>query len=574
MEGKQLVSTIRECIFPQHVEGKRVQQLPLAQRDDQNWRMAFNFPRGLDSEAQDYTVFQRTAEQPQDDQHSYEDIKTRPECLSMTEWVLLLWSSLGSSLLFLEALGSSLFLPIIPALVRELGPEKSSASATAWVGLLVGAYYAGRSSVLAAASFKHGRRSSLADDLEVEDSVSLQEQMVRLQSPPRLLRACVALAFSVTMYVASGLTTVGRQHEAVKSIEGQLWRLAAFRLVGGALSAAHRILGRGCLNECTISSNSSHQTGLRTEVVASGEAHKLMHVASGGRLCGLVVGCAVAGALFSPGSARPIHLLGIAGAVAHLPSWVLLVLIWRSGRGGGGGRGQGGWSAISNSNGYDTVRGTPGGSDAEVELIERSAWSGGGADVSGSGKHGAMSGVPVESAGSGSEPGGVGDELAVPGRYLRGCKGDLEEAERRWRLTLEWRSRERIDEVRVFCLRRRNGEVVHVFSSMTKAARDGSSEYFAAPLGIFRRTSESCKVNTLSVSYNAIDHFRLLLVPLCTTKRFWVTCMCFRDAICDSCGQCDAPGAKVARHYHFSLRNNTIGIYSDIHADRLSRSTV
>lgn len=36
----------------------------------------------------------------------------------------------------------------------------------------------------------------------------------------------------------------------------------------------------------------------------------------------------------------------------------------------------------------------------------------------------------------------------VPDRYLRGCKGDPVEAARRWKLTLEWRAAERVDEVR------------------------------------------------------------------------------------------------------------------------------
>lgn len=36
----------------------------------------------------------------------------------------------------------------------------------------------------------------------------------------------------------------------------------------------------------------------------------------------------------------------------------------------------------------------------------------------------------------------------VPDRYLRGCQGDPVEAARRWKLTLEWRAAERVNEVR------------------------------------------------------------------------------------------------------------------------------
>ena len=37
------------------------------------------------------------------------------------------------------------------------------------------------------------------------------------------------------------------------------------------------------------------------------------------------------------------------------------------------------------------------------------------------------------------------NEEILPDRYIRGCDGDMEEAQRRWNATLAWRREERVD---------------------------------------------------------------------------------------------------------------------------------
>lgn len=39
------------------------------------------------------------------------------------------------------------------------------------------------------------------------------------------------------------------------------------------------------------------------------------------------------------------------------------------------------------------------------------------------------------------------DELVIPSRYIRGCQGDMEEAEKRWRETLQWREEQNVDQI-------------------------------------------------------------------------------------------------------------------------------
>lgn len=323
-----------------------------------------------------------------------------------------LWNALGSSLFFLDSLGGAVVLPVLPALVGEVGVESPAAS-TAWVGLLVGAYYAGRSGSIGAA--------------RLFSSASSTTMAPPVPSPPAV---GVVLMLSAATYLACGLT-VGRHTAAA------LWWLVAFRLLAGMLAAADRALAWGCLDLSGPAAAAASGTRSPQESV--------------GAVGGLVLGCAVAGALFSAGHARPMLRLCIVATVAHVPAWVVVVLLWRKGGGFGGGCG-----AVADSTGYATVGGTPGGSDAEVELMRRPPW--GARDNGDERRHateaaptGSQAGVSSE-AGTGPASRGVGGELRIPGRYLRGCQGDEVEAERRWRLTLDWRAKERIDEVRFVLL--------------------------------------------------------------------------------------------------------------------------
>lgn len=340
------------------------------------------------------------------------------------------WNALGLSFCFLDALGGALFLPVLPTLVGELGVV-SPASNAAWVGLLVGAYYAGRSAALGAARLISSASS---------DTVSVASPT------PSPLRVGAALALSSTVYLACGVA-IGREAEAGLPL------LAVLRLASGVLAAAHRALGLGCIDRA-----------------GQGGDIRESRTASAGVLGGLLAGSVAGGVLFSPGDARPALFLCIAAVIAHVPSVVALVLLLRR---AGASVGDGGdWSTIGAASGYATVRGVLGGSEGEAELMRRQSWT---SRDSGNGRRDAAAvavaaaaaaevemGVAVvttAAAGAGGvgangEPasGQVGGEIEIPGRYMRGCKGDKVEAERRWRLTLEWRARERVDEVGPCCL--------------------------------------------------------------------------------------------------------------------------
>lgn len=332
-----------------------------------------------------------------------------------------LWNLLGWTLCFLDTLGGALFLPVLPALVQELGSSSSPASTAAWVSVLASAFFASRSGSLGA--------------LRWFSSASSSTVAVPKPSP---VRVGVLLVLSASLYLVCGLT-VKRNSEG-----GSLWWLSALRALAGVLAAAHRALGCGCLN----------QTGAASMTLVRKPRHESSAVS-------LLVSFTLASALFNPHRSRPTLELCLAAAVVHAPACVALVLLWQ--RNPGRGR------AVADATGYSTVRGTPGGSDAELELMGRQPW---GARDSGDGRRGsdvlavttaAASGGAAGTAAAaapaadgavsdrgevGIAPGKVEGEIVVPGRYLRGCKGDVLEAERRWRLTLDWRAKERVDEVR------------------------------------------------------------------------------------------------------------------------------
>lgn len=334
-----------------------------------------------------------------------------------------LWNILGLTLCFLDTLGGALFLPVLPALVQVLG-SSSPASTAAWIGLLASVYFASRSGSLAA--------------LRWFSSSSSPTVAVPKPSPVRL---GVLLMLSAALYLACGLTV--RRDSA-----GGLGWLAALRALAGILAAAHRALGCGCLD----------QTGLAPVTLVRKSRHESSAVS-------LLVSFTLASALFNPHRFRPTLEMCLAAAVMHAPACVALVLLWQ--RNAGRGR------TTADSSRYSTVRGTPGGSDAELELMGRQPWGARDSSSSGDGRrssevvavaaaaaaeaaaaatapsaaHAADTGVSGRGE-AGLAPGKVDGEMVVPGRYLRGCKGDVVEAERRWRLTLDWRAKERVDEVR------------------------------------------------------------------------------------------------------------------------------
>lgn len=330
-----------------------------------------------------------------------------------------LWNILGWTLCFLDTLGGALFLPVLPALVQALD-SSSPASTAAWVGLLACVYFASRSCSLGALRWFSSSSSSTVD--------------VAKPSPVRL---GVLLMLSAALYLACGLTV--RRDSA-----GGLGWLSVLRALAGMLAAAHRALGCGCLD----------QTGLAPMTLVRKSRQESSAVS-------LLMSFTLASALFNPHRFRPTLEMCLAAAVIHAPACVALVLLWQ--RSAVRGR------TVADSSRYSTVRGTPGGSDAELELMGRQPWGARDSSSSGDGRRtsevmavaaaaaaeaaAAASAAPASKAGvssrgeAGLAPGKSGGEMVVPGRYLRGCKGDVVEAERRWRLTLDWRAKERVDEV-------------------------------------------------------------------------------------------------------------------------------
>lgn len=341
-----------------------------------------------------------------------------------------LWNILGCSLFFLEALGGALFLPILPALVENLGVGYP-ASLAAWVGLLVGAFYGGFSGSLGAARLLYP--AAAPPGVAVSSAIA--------PPSPSSFRVGVVLLLSAAVYIACGCT-IGRQAPA------GLWWLASLRLANGVLAASHRALAYGCLD----------QTGgvsTRAPVAEGAPQRNRSPQESVGATSGLIFSFAVAGALFSPGHARPLLMLCLVAALAHIPSLVALVLLFLQRR-----------TATNSPSGcYASVDGTPRGGQAGVGLLARSPWRA--RDSSDGSRNGAVveeetvtaiatatapgRGGAGVSGGGGAAPvsNGVDKEMQIPGRYLRGCKGDKVEAERRWRLTLDWREKERVDEVQL-----------------------------------------------------------------------------------------------------------------------------
>ena len=334
-----------------------------------------------------------------------------------------LWNILGWTLCFLDTLGGALFLPVLPALVQALG-SSSPASTAAWVGVLACAYFASRSGSLGALRWFSSSSSSTV--------------AVPKPSPVRL---GVLLMLSAALYLACGLAVR-------RDSPGNLGWLAAIRALAGMIAAAHRALGCGCLD----------QTGLASVTLVRKSRHESSAVS-------FLVSFTLASALFNPHRFRPTLEMCLAAAVMHAPACVALVLLWQ--RSAGRGR------TVADSSRYSTVRGTPGGSDAELELMGRQPWGARESSSSGDGRRSseviavataAAADAPAAAAAAAAAPaadaavfgggeaelapGKVDGEIVVPGRYLRGCKGDVVEAERRWRLTLDWRAKERIDEVR------------------------------------------------------------------------------------------------------------------------------
>lgn len=332
---------------------------------------------------------------------------------------LKLWQAIGSALLFLDAVGGVMLLPFLPLLVQELGVESNYVVA-AWTGLLVGSYYAGRSGSLAAA-----RVCPWAMPANIS-----------------FLYTSIALALSAVTYAVCGQLVGPR---------GLQW-LALFRFLSGILAALHRILGVGCLRVAAA------HTDNRSDMTDTGNGDRIPASRGfGATVAGRVMGCAVAGFLFSQGDVRPIGRLCLVWAIAHVPPALLLLVAWRRSTRSGNSRG---WSALSSTD-FGRVSIDSGVNDrrtegSEIELV-LSNGMGNGPDRGDGVREGrgvaARPSSPVAAPASrvGPVPHTVAsDKIEVPQRYLRGCKGDRVEAERRWRLTLEWRAKERIDEVCFF----------------------------------------------------------------------------------------------------------------------------
>ena len=344
------------------------------------------------------------------------------------------WRWLASALCFQDALSGALLLPVLPALVGQLlGAESAKPFSVAWVlAVLVACYFVGRSGTLgAAARLCSGSSSGKA---------------------PSLLRIGVLQLFSAAAFAACGVVVVAylQQQQQQQRYMSRLYVLlyfGLFRALSGCAAAGHRWFAWRCLDHAGLL-----EPARATAAAEDWQQRGRSALESAGAVGGLAAGCALAGVLYDDYSElwpasfsrdRPTLLLLclVAAAAAHAPALVSVLLVARrkccsrDAAGGGGGGG----GAIDG--GYSTVRGTPGGSDAEMELMGRSPWSTPGGHSADGGRVGA-----ADAAGpAAGDPDG---EISVPGRYLRGCKGDVQEAERRWRLTLEWREKERIDEVR------------------------------------------------------------------------------------------------------------------------------
>lgn len=342
------------------------------------------------------------------------------------------WRLLASALYFLDALSGALLIPVLPAVVEDLlGVEKATPYATAWVlGVLVCCYFVGRSGTLGvAARVCSGSPRGAA-------------------GAPSLLSIGVLLLLSAAAYVACGVVVVvdDRQHQKYMSRLNVLLYFGLLRTLAGGIAAGQRWFACRCLDHAA-----------RLEPVAPAtEAEPFLGKSwseSAGAMGGLVAGCAIAGTLYQysdlwPASTdRPTLLLCLAAAAAHTPALLSTLHVARrkccSSDGGGGGAMDGG---------YSTVRGTPGGSESDVELMRRPPWSARD-DSFDSGRVTAAGSTGAGAAAAAAHDGENGEGISIPGRYLRGCAGDVVEAERRWRLTLDWRAQERIDEVCTYMLR-------------------------------------------------------------------------------------------------------------------------
>lgn len=337
------------------------------------------------------------------------------------------WGTLASALYFQDALSAALLLPVLPALVGHLLDAEITTPdslLTCFVSLLVASYYLGRSGTLSAARLLCCAAQSRAGATAVA---------------PSLLRITTLLVLSATAYLACGVVVVVDEDLGRTSRLYMLLYFCLFRVLAGSLAAGCRIFASCCLNHATEPVASATRP-----TPAAGRSR----YESAGAMVGLVVGCALAGGLFEyTDPSRPTLLLCSATIVAHAPALLSVLLVLRRHCCCGGGGGDGTDGAING--GYSTVRGTPGGSDADVELLRRSPWSSRDDSFDG-GRVSAVATPPSRArlGEGGASGGGDGEEIIIPGRYLRGCAGDAVEAERRWRLTLDWRARERVDEVR------------------------------------------------------------------------------------------------------------------------------
>lgn len=329
------------------------------------------------------------------------------------------WKTLGSTLHFQDALSGALLLPVLPALVGQLLRVQSITTptfSTAWLlAVMVACYYVGRSGTLVVAARLCSGSSPRGTEV----------------APPSLMRVGALLVLSAAAYLACGvLVVVERQQQQHTSRLYVLLCFGLFRSLAGCLAAGHRWFACRCLDHAEL---------LDSVPLAGKSRHE-----SAGAMGGLVAGYTVAGSLYiysDPSRLTP--LLCWAAAAAHAPTLVSLLHVARKRCCGSSGSGSGDGDTIDG--GYSTVRGTPGGSDADVELMGQPPWSARD-DLFDGGRvaHGPATVTP--SAGMATPD---GDDVIVPGRYLRGCNFDAIEAERRWRLTLDWRAKERIDEVRL-----------------------------------------------------------------------------------------------------------------------------
>lgn len=331
-----------------------------------------------------------------------------------------LWRTVACVLFFQDALSGALFLPVLPPLVGQLLELEGDTPgfSTAWVvAVLLAAYYVGRSGTLTAA-------------VRLCSSGSSREPAA---IPPSLLRVGVLLVLSASAYAGCGIVVVAVDHEQrLASRMHVMLYFCLFRALTGALAAGHRMSACRCLDHAALLESARNTT-------TAAKLGNRSWQESAGAVGGLVAGCALAGGLFEYSDpSRPTLLLCLAAAAAHAAALPLVLLVaWRNCCSS--------TSGTVNEGGYSTVQGTPGGSDAEVELMGRPPWSA--RDDSFDGGRGDS--AAAAAAALATTPRAAASERVVdiPGRYLRGCAGDPVEAERRWKLTLDWRAKERIDEV-------------------------------------------------------------------------------------------------------------------------------